>query len=115
MALPKAVTTEKKKTKERFRKRKSSFFKKANQLARLCDTKVYVLLARHDAYHVYKSTADQDWPPSTKTVVRNQSSKPHLLFHAEEISSQITLFLKWSDRQILMTTKTKRKSSIPQT
>lgn len=69
MTLPKSEKVEKK-IKEKFRKRKGSLMRKANELAELCGTDVYVLLARENRHYVYKSKEEQSWPPAAEVIVR---------------------------------------------
>lgn len=59
-----------KRIKKKFCKRKGSLMKKANELAELCETDIYVLLARKNKYYVYKSKEKQNWPPAAEIIVK---------------------------------------------
>lgn len=38
-------------------------FKKANELARMTNSKLYIVVQYDDKYHTYKSTEESNWPP----------------------------------------------------
>jgi len=54
---------------EKFRKRKINLFKKANELAWMTESKIYIVVQHDDKYHTYKSTEEPKWPPSGREVV----------------------------------------------
>lgn len=54
---------------EKFRKRKTNLFKKANELAWMTESKIYIIVQHDDKYHTYKSTEEPTWPPSGREVV----------------------------------------------
>ena len=54
---------------EKFRKRSSSFFRKANELAQLAEAQIYVVILRNNRYYTYKSTEQPNWPPSESDIV----------------------------------------------
>lgn len=54
---------------EKFRKRSKNLFKKANELSRMCNTDLYLILYREGKYHTYSSTDRQGWPPSSTDLV----------------------------------------------
>ena len=54
---------------EKFRKRRGSLLRKADELAYMCQTDVYMILHRGDRYYTYSSTEREDWPPSEEEMV----------------------------------------------
>ena len=54
---------------EKFRKRSSSFFRKANELSQVAEADIYVVIRRDDKYYIYKSTDRPGWPPSQQDIV----------------------------------------------
>ncbi|KAH7012318.1 hypothetical protein B0J12DRAFT_690606 [Macrophomina phaseolina] len=75
-------------SKERFRKRKESLLRKGDELRRLCQAEVHILLRYHGRYYVYTSDEKTMWPshediakcypvPVTKTpTTMNKLQKP---------------------------------------
>ncbi|KAI4086826.1 MAG: hypothetical protein L6R37_008382 [Teloschistes peruensis] len=53
---------------EKFRKRKSSLLKKADELTYMCQTDVYLVLYRGNTFYTYSSTDRDDWPPSEEEI-----------------------------------------------
>jgi len=76
-AVPKKDTS--KKVREKFRKRRTNLFKKANALAYLCDAQVYVIVGREDKYFAYKSTGAESLLRSVTSLV-SQLYQPFLIF-----------------------------------
>lgn len=70
MASTLSARVQKRATAQRFRKRKDSLIRKADQLQSLCQAKVYVLLYRNGRFFVYNSATESHWPPSTEQIVR---------------------------------------------
>ena len=66
----------KKLDRERFRKRRLNFTRKAWELAKICHADVYVVVRRHEKYYTYNSTSKSTWPPSDKDLVSNPESLP---------------------------------------
>ena len=60
---------------EKLRKRRTNLFKKANELARMTNSKIYIVVQHDDKYHTYKSTEESNWPPPEREIV----STPDLL------------------------------------
>ncbi|KAI9883967.1 MAG: hypothetical protein M1823_004245 [Watsoniomyces obsoletus] len=56
------------KVKYRKQLRKSTLFKKANELANLGDMQVAVVIREAGRYEVYRSVDDKKWPPSMKRM-----------------------------------------------
>ena len=54
---------------EKLRKRRTNLFKKANELARMTSSKIYVVVQHDDKYYTYKSTEELNWPPSEREIV----------------------------------------------
>ena len=54
---------------EKLRKRRTNLFKKANELARMANSKIYIVVQHDDKYHTYKSTEESNWPPPEKEIV----------------------------------------------
>jgi hypothetical protein len=53
---------------EKFRRRTKSVFKKADELKRLCDAEVYLVIRRGGKFYTY-SSLETSWPPSLETIV----------------------------------------------
>lgn len=49
---------------EKFRKRKRSLMNKANQLAKLCQADILIIVSREKQHFTYSSTEKTGWPPS---------------------------------------------------
>ena len=62
-----------KKINEKFRKRKRSLMNKADQLAKLCQADVYLVVSRENQHVTYSSTEKAGWPPSKDELVGNSS------------------------------------------
>ncbi|KAI9779397.1 MAG: hypothetical protein M1835_004700 [Candelina submexicana] len=60
--------------KERFRKRRVSFLKKASEMSTLCQADIYVIMRRNGKYYTYKSTAQP-----TRTTSKKHSSPSNSL------------------------------------
>ncbi len=60
---------------EKLRKRRTNLFKKANELARMTNSKIYIIVQHDDKYHIYKSTEESNWSPPEREIV----SMPSLL------------------------------------
>jgi hypothetical protein len=54
---------------EKFRRRRNSFFKGATALGRDCESEVYVLILRRGKYFTFKTEERLDWPPSQEEIV----------------------------------------------
>ena len=54
---------------ERFRKRRKSLIKKANELSILCNTDLYLVMYQSGRYYIYSSTDRQGWPPNRNDLV----------------------------------------------
>ena len=48
---------------ERFRRRKASLFRKADALAHLINSNIYIFIAIRDSYFIYKSINNIEFPP----------------------------------------------------
>jgi hypothetical protein len=59
-----------KNTREKFRTRKNTILKKADQLRLHCQADVYVLLRYQGKYYGYTSVDEASWPPSSESIVR---------------------------------------------
>ena len=59
------VTKADKKINEKFRKRKRSLMNKADQLSRLCQADIYLVVSRDNQHFTYSSTDKSGWPPSS--------------------------------------------------
>ena len=46
--------------------------KKADQLAKITDINVYLVIHHNRKYQIYKLTDQPEWPPSKKEMVRHQ-------------------------------------------
>ncbi|KAL8832510.1 MAG: hypothetical protein Q9191_000237 [Dirinaria sp. TL-2023a] len=53
---------------EKLRKRRTNLFKKANELARMTNSKIYVVVQHDDKYYTYKSTEELNWPPPEREI-----------------------------------------------
>ena len=58
---------------EKLRKRRTNLFKKANELARMTNSKIYIVVQYDDKYHTYKSTEESNWLPPEKEIVNTPS------------------------------------------
>lgn len=54
---------------EKLWKRKKSLFKKANELATLCDADVAVIICKNGQYDTYRSMTRETWPPPMEKIV----------------------------------------------
>jgi hypothetical protein len=54
---------------EKLRKRRTNLFKKANELARMTNSKTYIVVQHDDKYYTYKSTEESNWPPPEREIV----------------------------------------------
>lgn len=54
---------------EKLRKRRTNLFKKANELAQMTNSKIYIVVQHDDKYHTYKSTEESNWPPPEREIV----------------------------------------------
>jgi len=54
---------------EKFRKRRANFIKKAHELKQICQAEVYVVIRRNDRYYTYTSTRHPQWPPPDSEIV----------------------------------------------
>ena len=54
---------------EKFRRRKHSFLKKAYELGKYCDADVAVIIHKNGRYFTYRSTDQGSWPPSMEKIV----------------------------------------------
>ena len=48
--------------------------KKANDLASLCHTDLYLVIYKGERYYTYSSTNREAWPPSEKDMVGTRSN-----------------------------------------
>ncbi|KAL8641808.1 MAG: hypothetical protein Q9228_001426 [Teloschistes exilis] len=62
---------------EKFRKRSGSLLKKADELAYMCQTDVYLILYRGNKFYTYSSTDRDDWPPSEEEMNRHYPLRDH--------------------------------------
>ncbi len=60
---------------EKLRKRRINLFKKANELARMTNSKTYVVVQHDDKYYIFNSTEESNWLPPEREIV----STPDLL------------------------------------
>ncbi len=51
-------------------RRKPNLIKKADQLARLCQADVALIIRRNGRYYTYRSIDHDQWPPSLSEIVR---------------------------------------------
>ena len=51
------------------RRRKNSLFKKADELRKLCNADVAVIVCQDGRFYVYKSTDQTSWSPSMEHIV----------------------------------------------
>ncbi|KAF8545270.1 hypothetical protein BDD12DRAFT_811217 [Trichophaea hybrida] len=56
-------------SRNKFRKRKANFLKKAHQLSQLCNADVAVIIYKDGHYYTYRSKDTQTWPPSMQEIV----------------------------------------------
>ncbi|KAL8673861.1 MAG: hypothetical protein Q9168_001726 [Polycauliona sp. 1 TL-2023] len=62
---------------EKFRKRRTSLIKKADELAFLCQADVYLVVYRGEKYYSYSSSDRDDWPPSEEEMARHYPIREH--------------------------------------
>ena len=67
-----AIVTSERLLRETLRKRRTNLFKKANELARMTNSKIYMVV-QHDKYHTYKSTEKSNWPPPEREIMSTPS------------------------------------------
>lgn len=54
----------------KFSKRRKTFIKRANDLSRDCNSRVFVVIQKNNRFHVYTSEpGNQNWPPSHNDIV----------------------------------------------
>lgn len=56
---------------ERFRRRRATFIKKAEQMRVDFDAQMYVVICRAGKFYTYNSLAGPNWPPPATDIVRN--------------------------------------------
>lgn len=71
---PLSKTSIKRAAAEKFRKRRRSLLRKANELSKLTETDVYLVLGRGDRLFIYNSSNDLSWPPQKADLVGSHSS-----------------------------------------
>lgn len=54
--------------KDAFRKRKRTILKKASELSKRCNARVYVVLKLHGQFYVYSSEESRQWPPTIEEI-----------------------------------------------
>jgi len=54
---------------QQFLRRRSNLLKKADQLARLCNADLALIICKNGRYYTYRSTDRESWPPSIKEIV----------------------------------------------
>jgi len=54
---------------QQFSRRRPSLIKKADQLARLCNADVAVIIRRNGRYYTYRSIDHEQWPPARSEIV----------------------------------------------
>lgn len=54
---------------QQFTRRKSNLVKKADQLARLCQADLALIIRKNGRYYTYRSTDHQRWPPTITEIV----------------------------------------------
>ncbi|KAL8800946.1 MAG: hypothetical protein Q9200_007094 [Gallowayella weberi] len=62
-------------TRERFRRRKNSILRKADELAKKCSAEVFVIVRKGDRYFVYNSMEAADFPPPADTILQHPSTE----------------------------------------
>ena len=60
---------QRKRSREKFRRRRINLLKKANALSSLCEADVYVVIHRYGRLYTYKSRDSPNWPPSEDDIV----------------------------------------------
>lgn len=55
---------------QQFTRRKLNLMKKADQLARLCQADVALIVRRNGRFYTYRSMDHQQWPPAMSEIVR---------------------------------------------
>ena len=61
--------TEAQMSNEKFRKRKESILRKGNELGRLFQADIYIILRYKGKFHIYTSSDDSSWPPKQDDIV----------------------------------------------
>ncbi len=82
---------------EKFRKRRNGIFKKADELARLTDAKIYIFVQRGTRCYTLKSAGEREnWPPLESELVSHLASPNMLSLNIviELINSKKEKFLK---------------------
>ena len=54
---------------QQFARRRPSLIKKADQLARLCNADVALIIRRNGRYYTYRSIDHEQWPPTRSEIV----------------------------------------------
>ncbi|KAA8893029.1 hypothetical protein FN846DRAFT_894250 [Sphaerosporella brunnea] len=72
MPSDKAIANERNK----FRKRRNNFLRKAFELGKLCDADVAVIVHEKGNYYTYRSTDDYWWPPSIEEIDKAEHKLP---------------------------------------
>ena len=54
---------------QQFTRRKSNLLKKADQLARLCNADLALIIRKNGRYYTYQSIDRESWPPPVKEIV----------------------------------------------
>lgn len=68
----------------RIKNRKKTLLRKANQLAKLGNLDVAVIVREVDRYHIYRSTDKDDWPPPIEQIVRKSGLRLHTFAHTRQ-------------------------------
>lgn len=62
------------KDRARYNKRTRTLLSKADELAKLCNADVYLIMSHPRGTSVYNSTGNPNWPPPDSALVRTPSS-----------------------------------------
>ena len=54
---------------QQFSRRKSNLIKKADQLARLCQADLALIIRKNNRYYIYRSIDHDQWPPTLMEIV----------------------------------------------
>lgn len=54
---------------QQFTRRKLNLLKKADELARLCNADLALIIRKNGRYYTYKSTDHESWPPTMVEIV----------------------------------------------
>lgn len=54
---------------QQFTRRKSSLVKRADQLVRLCNIDLALIICKNGKYYTYRSTDQEFWPPTITNIV----------------------------------------------